>query len=191
MTPVVTPLRVVTKVRSNQMSKVLQGVTHPTELGASRLAFRMRDKGPLVPPEVALLLDLLREEHGAELRIPNLDLSEHLERPLKPSIVKGSSLAGVVPEDFIPPPPPAVVCEFDLMLRESKHPAGGRQVMAVFGFLVFQIEGEVKIACEGGYDGPETGEDTEASGVWRAANRRERDATTERVPGSAKRRATG
>lgn len=183
---VLTPLRLAVKVRTNNMTRVLNGLTHPTALGASKLMFANPGKAT-VTPEIVLLLNLLREEASADIRVPSIDLSEHLERPeqdlqFAPRTARASELAGVnPPDDWIPPPPPSVICEFDLGLGETTHPTFGKRAMAIFGFLVFQVEGKVTVPCEGVYDGQEAGSDSDSSGIWRTSNRRERNAPTERV----------
>lgn len=188
------PLRLAVKVRTNNMTRVLNGLTHPTELGAGKLVFANHGKTS-VTAETLLLLDLLREEASADIRVPSIDLSEHLERPeqdlqFASRTVRGSELAGSnPPDDWIPPPPPAVICEFDLGLSETKHPTLGKRAMAIFGFLVFQVEGKVTVPCEGVYDGQEVGSDSDSSGIWRTSNRRERNAPTERVHRATAKRA--
>jgi hypothetical protein len=183
---VLSPMRLAVKVRTNNMTRVLNGLTHPTDLGASKLMFANPGKAT-VTPETLLLLDLLREEASADIRVPSIDLSEYLTRPdqdlqFASRTVRASELEGVnPPEDWIPPPPPAVICEFDLGLGETKHPTLGKRAMAIFGFLVFQVEGRVTVPCEGVYDGQEARSDSDSSGIWRTANRRERNAPTERV----------
>lgn len=195
-TAVLGNLRIAVKVRTKHMSRVLNGLTHPTELGASKLVFQNRGKSK-VTPETLLLLGILQEEAQADVRVPSVDLNAFVERPAQDltfqprTVHMWEACGGNPPDDFIPPPPPSVVCEFDLGLNETTHPTLGKRVMAVFGFLVFQVEGKITVPCEGVYDGQESRSDSEASGVWRTANRRERNAPTERVLGSAKRHAVG
>jgi hypothetical protein len=186
MAGVLGDLRLTVKVRTNHMSRVLNGLTHPTELGTSKLMVTNHTKAK-VTPETCLLLDILREEMGADVHVPSIDLSEHVERPYQqlqfaPRTARVSALAGAnPPDDWIPPPPPAVVCEFDLGFGEVTNASGVKKALAIFGWLVFQLEGKVTVPFEGVYDGQEVGSGADSSGIWRTANRRERNATTERV----------
>ena len=187
-------LRLAVKVRTNNINRVLHGLTHPTELGASKLVFANPRKVK-VTPETLLLLDLLCEEADADIRVPSLEMSAYLVRPeqelqFAARTARVSELAGQnPPDDWIPPPPPSVICEFDLGLNETSHPTLGKRAMAIFGFLVFQVEGQVTLPFEGAYDGQEAGSDPDSSGIWRTSDRCERNAPTERVPAAVAKRA--
>jgi len=164
--------RIAVKVQSNCMNRVLNNLTHPScdQLGSSRMTFRKR-KGMTISPELNLLLGVMNEEYETRMTMEGLVGEEHVERAVEKETRRVSSLASLFEDvaDYIPPPPPKVVCEFTLGIGEKlnwKVPV----TLAVFSQLTFRIEGNSRMTVDqGAYDGQEVGVDAETSGVWRVA----------------------
>lgn len=168
--------RCAVQVRSNHMDRILLNITHPTEKGTSAMAFPIRDgKGKAsLSASFLLLLDIMKDECGATLKADGIISSEHVRRGDRFGTDRRASKRNVDDADWIPRPPPAMKCEFDLGVTEKVGSKGGRYLSVVFMSLVFSFEGLVRLSCERMNNGPipqETGRDPEASGIWRTAPR--------------------
>ena len=182
------PLKVT--VRSTQMKRLLNNLTHPSDDGASRMVFPKKE--PSITPEILLLLGIMNDEFESRLDMPALKMEEHLERPPTPSVKRVSQLVNFqeLPVDYIPPAPQRVVCEF-LLTFGPRNFTHGKVMLAVFHQLVFHVEGNVRMNVKGAYDGQKVGRDPEASGIWRAANRCKRPTKAPGVKHHNESRQTG
>lgn len=154
------------------MSRILQGVTHPTTDGTSAMALPIRDtKGKAsLSSSFLLLLDVLQEECGATLGVTDIISSEHIRKKDRLTGGRVVSTTNRLADDYIPPPPPTLMCEFDLGVCERTGKTGTRYLSVIFWMLIFSFEGLVKLSCERKNDAcidEEVGRDPEASGIWR------------------------
>ena len=173
------------KIRTRDVSRIFNNVTHPTDLGASNMRMPVTGKR-FVPPELLLLLEVFQEECAAEItvRVPDQSNPSVLlpvvakedleERPVPNRTHLNPRGSMVIDFDRLPPPPPPMVCEFDLGLS-SRGYAAGQFLNVIFWMMIFSMEG-IRRVMPRRYDGQEVGSDLEASGVWGVATRRERPA---------------
>jgi hypothetical protein len=167
----------VIKVRSNSMDRILQHITHPSENGTSAMGLPIREtKGKAVlSASFLLLLDVLTEECGGILQVPNVISPDHiLKRDRFASSSRAVSTTNKLAADWIPPPPPPLMCEFDLGVCERTGKTGVRYLSVIFWMLIFSFEGLVRMSCERRNDAfidQEAGRDVETTGVWRTQAR--------------------
>lgn len=135
-----TDWRCVVKVRTLDVSRIFAGITHATEGGAGGLKLRLDEKVK-VSPETLLMLDVMKDECGADLSAQRIIDEEHIHRPLRAPVTAPT----YDPDDVLgvffrlPPPPMPLTCEFDLGMC-TKSNSCGKFLSIIFWMMGYSLQ---------------------------------------------------